>query len=689
LSSVVLDLINSAVFSGVPSNAVYDVLKTGYFKLKPQKSLDEMYLDAFKVAVEQSKPYFSKYSLDGVVVIDREELRRALHADLGPDLVGASLCKLSESDIVTRIASAMASRSILSIGGNILSADDTHQLLRNVVRSAASNFTAMVLADEISFRTVILAEANENLKVLADVRSYVAERFSFVLAQFERKMDHHTSLLEQVAQVGPNSPFVPYTKFFSRFLDPDRLFTHSWLLVGREAILADLDMYVMGETIHAVILPGRGGIGKSKVLYAFAERFGVEHPGNAICFVREGIEIAGTAGSLPQQPCVIVVDDAHRRHDLKVLFEVAREHVFPVTLVLTTRPHATDYVRSLLRNAGYDTRETIVLPSLDKLSRQDVKALACQALGDAHAHFADRLAHLTQDSPLVTVVGGRLLAEKGIDPLLFERDVDFQNAALLGFQDVLLGEIGDPSESGLYKKLLPIVAAVTPVFPNDERFRRAAAGQLGVDQPVRMTALGKLEAAGVLQRFGSGLRLVPDVLADHILHNACLTDSGLLTGYAKQVYERFASICLAQVLTNLAELDWRVRNATGKESTLLTEVWNSIEHDFLRGSHATRCQLLGNLEDVSYYQPAQVLRLIELAIEHPSADERERDSAPCASNSQLDVLHRLPGLLQQVGHSLEHLPRCCDLLWQLGRDDPRPTNSTSDHPMRILAELSK
>ena len=405
--------------------------------------------------------------------------------------------------------------------------------------------------------------------------------------------------------------------------------------------------------------------------------------------MREGVEIAGTVASLPQQPCVIVVDDAHRRRDLPVLFDLAHQHVFPVTIVLATRPYATDRLRSLLRNAGYDTREVIELPALDKLRREDVKVLAGQALGATYAHLVDRLAQLTQDSPLVTVVGGRLLAERGIDPLLLERDAEFQSEVLHGFRDVLLGEVGDQSESGLYKKLLSLVAAVTPVYPNDERSPKRRCQYLDIDQPALVIALGRLEAAGVLQRFGSSLRLIPDVLADHILHKECLTDSGLTTGYAQQVYERFASICPAQVLTNLAELDWRVLTATGQESTLLNEVWQSIEEEFLHGSHATRCRMLGNLEDVAYYQPARVLRLIELAIGRPSVDAGEGGSSQYGDSSHQDVLYRLPSLLQNVGFTLKYLPRCCDLLWQLGRDDARPMNSTPDHPMRILAEFSE
>jgi len=56
MSNILLDLLSSAMFSGVPSNTVYDVLKGGYRKFKQQKPLEEMYLDAFVSAIDESKP---------------------------------------------------------------------------------------------------------------------------------------------------------------------------------------------------------------------------------------------------------------------------------------------------------------------------------------------------------------------------------------------------------------------------------------------------------------------------------------------------------------------------------------------------------------------------------------------------------------------------------------------------------
>jgi hypothetical protein len=76
-----------------------------------------------------------------------------------------------------------------------------------------------------------------------------------------------------------------------------------------------------------------------------------------------------------------------------------------------------------------------------------------------------------------------------------------------------------------------------------------------------------------LLRRGYTLRITPDILSDHILYKRCLTPQGEPTGYVQEIFEKFKSICPAEVLRNLAELDWRIRNVSGEETDLLADIW--------------------------------------------------------------------------------------------------------------------
>ena len=49
----------------------------------------------------------------------------------------------------------------------------------------------------------------------------------------------------------------------------------------------------------------------------------------------------------------------------------------------------------------------------------------------------------------------------------------------------------------------------------------------------------------------------------------------------------------------------------------------------------------------------------------------------------------LPRVIQAVGYNIEYLPRCCDLLWHLGRNDVQKPASNLESPLGILSEFAK
>ena len=237
-------------------------------------------------------------------------------------------------------------------------------------------------------------------------------------------------------------------------------------------------------------------------------------------------------------------------------------------------------MRSLLTQGGFDVQEVVVLPEVRELTRVEVIELARQALGTEFRHLAEQLAAATWDCPLVTVVGGQLLAKKAITPDLLERDEEFRETVLTRFRDILVGQVGDRIDATLCRSLLDLIAAVQPIRLDNEQTIQVEAEFLGIDRPKLLHSLGALEEAGVLLRRGNAVRIVPDVLADHILHQESVTPQGQPTGYADLVFDGFASLCPSEVLRNLAELDWRLRRTGAEASELLGGVWQKIEQEF-------------------------------------------------------------------------------------------------------------
>jgi hypothetical protein len=287
-----------------------------------------------------------------------------------------------------------------------------------------------------------------------------------------------------------------------------------------------------------------------------------------------------------------------------------------------------------------------------------------------------------------------LLVERAIPPALLANNEDFRRAVLNRFREELIGRLTEQIEPATCRRLLDLLSILGPVRLDNEARLDVMAEFLNLARSELVRDFGILEEAGVLLRRGYTLRLIPDVLADYVLHQACVTSQGNLTGFADQMYERFRTTYTANVLRNLAELDWRIRSTSAHGPDVFADVWSSIERDFSEGSDGVRYSILNNLQEVAFYQPGRVLPLIEQVMQLMVTPASSSDHKSVAerllygSRSHDDLLHLLPKLLQLIAHRREYLPRCCDLLWQLGRNDPRRLNSTSGHGIRVLQDLA-
>lgn len=484
--------------------------------------------------------------------------------------------------------------------------------------------------------------------------------------------------------------FVPPADYFRPLLDSDRLFHHALPLVGRQQLVQELTSFSVGQGRERVVLvAGRGGIGKTRVLRELTEGIDAAHPDRAVRLLNDGVPLTVDAlDDLPPAPALVVVDDAHRRTDLGPLLAWLRGRP-DSRLVLGTRPQGTDFLLAELTRAGFDATQIRRPPPVERLTREEVRELAGRVLGASCPELADRLAELTRDCPLVTVVGGRLLADRAVPPELLERDADFRQEVLNRFRDEMLGRVSEAVPHELCKRLLEAVAALNPVPPESGTTHDQLATFLGV-QPSDVTrAVGELERVGLLVRRGRHVRLTPDVLADHILHSACLTPQGVTTGFADRVFAAFASGHLAQLLRNLAELDWRVRAGSETEPDLLNRIWGQIRGAFRAGGHRERTELLGLLGDSAYFLPDRVLDLVRFAVRNPASAQTEEVIPGWLSYDHTNVLRAAPDLLRRCSVSATCLPACLDLLWELDGSEDRPTNPNPSHPFRVLTTIAE
>ena len=477
---------------------------------------------------------------------------------------------------------------------------------------------------------------------------------------------------EFVAAAPPQALLQDATEYFAPAEHASRLLRYDWQTVGRASALVMLDEAIDADGIRVVLLPGRGGIGKTHVLRELSRRSA--GPGALRYLRRDSVSSEALTTALVPGT-VLVVDDAHRRDDIREIVSALRA-VPKARAILALRPWASAGVRAELTRADFDSTEIRELPELKELGRDETRSLSAQALGRRRSGLIDALVAVSWDSPLVTVVGGQLIAEGLIDARLLDRQEEFRRTALDRFETDLLRPIVDRVGAPNAHRLTEFLAAVGPLRLENRALVEAAADFLKIDAPTFITVVGLFEEAGVLLRRGRLLRITPDVLADHILYRACVTAGGDATGYADAVFDAVADASLETVLANLAELDWRQAKTKGPD--VFSGIWDRVLARMAERPDQ-RFVLLRQLPHLAYTQPGRVLDLVEGVLAGAAHNETEPPD---------DLRRALPAMLRGACYSLEHLPRALQALWLLGRDDARPTNQHPDHAMRVLEEVA-
>jgi hypothetical protein len=134
------------------------------------------------------------------------------------------------------------------------------------------------------------------------------------------------------------------------------------------------------------------------------------------------------AKEIPAGDLLIVADDAHRFDFLDRLLLLVRNlgQRQSVKLVLGARPSGSGSIDASL-SIRFDVRQIERFPQLQRVGNQSVRDLALEVLGADHAQHAVALAAVSADTPLVTVVGGRLIARGEIPPALLANEDDFRH----------------------------------------------------------------------------------------------------------------------------------------------------------------------------------------------------------------------------------------------------------------------
>lgn len=527
-----------------------------------------------------------------------------------------------------------------------------------------------------------------------EAEEIIKDLFQILENNIRKNQDLKSNLILQILkenQIHLKS-FLTTEEFFSRSLESTNLLNHKYHFVGRSDILSQLDSFLESDKKIA-LLPGRGGIGKSRILFEFGKNFEAKHNEWELRYVSENPLTGDSIRELPEKKCIIVVDDAHRREDIIILLETAQQADViiksPIKIILAFRPHGLNSIKNNCSRCGFDTRKIEEISEVVELERKEKEELGKSILGSKHHQYLEPLIKVAKDSTIVLVLGAQLIAEDKVQPALLEQDQEFQETVFRRFkEDIILGVISEDLDATFCRDLLSIISILSPIREENEFIERVTK-YLQVKKSKLKGAIDTLKRGKVLHPVGSKLRITPDVLSDHILHNSCITSDGCSTGYSQEVFEAFGDVYLKNILENLSELDWRVTRQN-RETDLLVEIWDNIEEKFKNSSNFGRTSLLGKLENVAYFQPQRTLRLIRYAINNP-IDKLEKDFTPLYEFTHEDVLRKIPPLLKNISYNFEYFSQSCELLWDLTKKEVEINHISagSNYALTVLVDLAK
>ena len=506
--------------------------------------------------------------------------------------------------------------------------------------------------------------------------------------------EHFLGLREPGAWMTPEEFYRPFDR-------RDRAFSHAWTFVGRHRNVDEVVKELLTCRSSAYVISGRGGSGKTRLLKEVAARFAHLSSGQPVRFLSKAALVdLHQIERLPQGEILLVVDDVHERTDIPALLEGVGRLRPGARLLVATRPYAVTRVLGELRrhNAiGFD--EPPVL-ELGDLSSKDVTALAREVLIEHNSSLeearlgavASSIAQLTRDCPLLTVVGAAVVALERVSPHILGDKESFRQTIFQAFADAITGSLVEDNGGDNLREILSLISVLQPVRPEDPDFVQVGTTVTGLTEDRLARGIRTLHDAGILLRRGRLIQIVPDLLADYLLADAAIdVRSGTTTRYADHIFRRAGDKYVENLLMNLSKIDWQVSASRGVQTNVLDEIWRDLTARFRRSGILEREALLKGLRRVSLYQPERVLSFVQIAINEPT-EELEVDYSILFPELETDdyatVLHELPQLLQGVAYNLKFTQLAVQLLWELGRNDGRPTNSHSNHAVRVLTELA-
>ena len=493
---------------------------------------------------------------------------------------------------------------------------------------------------------------------------------------------------ESFLGVANPSPWLFAEEYFD--VTQNMLFNHAWTFTGREKELAEFATSAFATNSSLSIVIGSGGLGKTRFLKALCE----VAPSDFQVRILSGDSQVTTADFelLPQVlNLTVMIDDVHEIANISETISGIWRRNSKANIVLAARPYGRQYLKSELEQKGLFPEASVEI-ELKDLSFEDASILAREALGEEISErVVRRLAGLTADFPLITVVGGTLIRQKKLSPSALEQSDNVQSTILHRFNDVLVAAQSSEDPS-LRRSVLSALSVLQPFRSNDQTARESLVDIVGKPFDELQRQIRSLEESGILRRRGSSIRIVPDLLGDIILTRAAFDDQGFeSTGYLERIEPLVQGDCKKHLFINASRVDYQILNQNDSNGGLAAPLWNSYIRRIMKGDLIERRALLETLEQVAYFQAERVLEIIHWVIENPTTliKDENRVWSGIYENDYSIVLNTLPSLLKRAALHSEILPEALNILWTLAQLEEPSKSRRSESAIEAIKHLAK
>lgn len=281
-------------------------------------------------------------------------------------------------------------------------------------------------------------------------------------------------------------------------------------------------------------------------------------------------------------------------------------------LILSTHPWAKDNLKAEFERFGHACDELYLNP----LTNLEISKLVQHpALGITDSEARDAIVTISEGNPLIAITGATFWKETG-------------SLAGLTRHQFLSAYFLRALESALKAKreqaylLLAIFAATMGLSLGEPNIRVALANVVGLSEGDLESLLDQLVGVRLVKRTWRGVRVIPDLFAEHIMFNAFFSD-GHQYDFAEKVITPFFINSGDKIFRSLA-----VAEALGASSAKaildreLTDVRTSIKEM----NNAQRSAILNWLKKFAFLRPEDSLLILRSILESPVRDSAEVES---------------------------------------------------------------